>query len=89
MIFVGVGAFGKAYAISLILAYAQYGWTPLMSAARGGHADCVRVLLDAGADKEVKRRIYTDHVRGEYTSAVARALVAVLLELQWRFFDTC
>ena len=29
-----------------------------MRAAAYGHADCVRVLLDAGADKEVK-----DYVR--------------------------
>jgi hypothetical protein len=32
-------------------ARSQTGWTVLMYAARGGHADCVRLLLDAGVDK--------------------------------------
>jgi hypothetical protein len=38
--------------------FAQGGWTALIRAARFGHTDCVRLLLDAGADKEAK-----DHVR--------------------------
>jgi hypothetical protein len=33
---------------------AQNGWTALICAATNGHADCVRLLLDAGADKEAK-----------------------------------
>jgi hypothetical protein len=37
---------------------AQYGSTALMNAASGGHADCARLLLDAGADKNA-----TDNVR--------------------------
>jgi hypothetical protein len=37
---------------------AQHNKSALISAARNGHADCVRLLLDAGADKEV-----TEHVR--------------------------
>ncbi len=32
----------------------QVGWTALMDAAAYGHADCVRLLIDAGADKEAK-----------------------------------
>jgi ankyrin repeat protein len=36
----------------------QGGYTALMWAAGNGHADCVRLLIDAGADKEAK-----DHVR--------------------------
>jgi ankyrin repeat protein len=32
----------------------QYGWTALIFAADGGHADCARLLIDAGADKEAK-----------------------------------
>jgi ankyrin repeat protein len=33
---------------------AQYGWTALIWAARYGYAECVRLLLDAGADKNAK-----------------------------------
>ena len=33
---------------------AQYGETPLMWAAQRGHADCARLLLDAGAYQKVK-----------------------------------
>ena len=33
---------------------AQWGHTALISAALRGRADCVRLLLDAGADKEAK-----------------------------------
>jgi hypothetical protein len=33
---------------------AQNGYTPLIWAAWNGHADCARLLLDAGADKEAK-----------------------------------
>ena len=37
---------------------AQYGNTALILASQAGHADCARLLLDAGADKEA-----TDVVR--------------------------
>ena len=33
---------------------AQNGRTALMCSAEKGHADCMRLLLDAGADKEAK-----------------------------------
>ncbi len=39
----------------------QDGRTALMCAADIGYADCVRMLLDAGADKEAK-----DNVRYQY-----------------------
>ncbi len=32
--------------------FIQEGWTALMSAARYGHLEVVRLLLQAGADKE-------------------------------------
>jgi hypothetical protein len=32
----------------------QQGWTALIWAARQGHVDCVRLLIDAGADKNAK-----------------------------------
>ena len=35
----------------------QHGNTALMHAARHGHADFVRLLLDAGADKEAKNKV--------------------------------
>ena len=33
------------------------GRTALMRAAVGGHADCARLLIDAGADKDAKSRV--------------------------------
>jgi ankyrin repeat protein len=35
---------------------AQVGATALIWAASGGHANCVRLLLDAGADTEAKNQ---------------------------------
>ncbi len=35
----------------------QFGMTALMWAASNGHADCARLLLDAGADKEAKNEV--------------------------------
>jgi ankyrin repeat protein len=32
-------------------------YTPLLHAAENGHADCVRVLIDAGADKEAVNEV--------------------------------
>ena len=34
----------------------QVGWTALMSACHNGHADCARLLLNAGADKNAKNK---------------------------------
>ncbi len=48
---------------------AQYGSTALIWAAMRGHADCARLLLDAGADKET-----TDDVR----ASAGRAFGAVI-----------
>ena len=40
--------------------YTQNGFTALILAAASGHVDCVRLLIDAGADKDamddVRRR---------------------------------
>ena len=36
---------------------AQYEETPLRRAAEKGHANCVLLLLDAGADKEAKNKV--------------------------------
>jgi ankyrin repeat protein len=33
---------------------AQKGWTPLHVAANWGKLECVRLLLERGADKDVK-----------------------------------
>ncbi len=35
----------------------QDAWTALMCAAQLGHADCVRLLLDSGADTEAKNHV--------------------------------
>ncbi len=37
--------------------HAQNGRTALFYAAIKGHAECVRLLLDAGADKEAKNNV--------------------------------
>ncbi len=36
---------------------AQFGWTPLIRAAGNSNAECVRLLLDAGADKEARDNV--------------------------------
>jgi ankyrin repeat protein len=35
----------------------QDGWTALMYAAQDGRAECVRLLINAGADKEAKDNV--------------------------------
>jgi hypothetical protein len=50
--------------------YSQFRFTALIRAAQAGHADCVRLLLDVGADKDAK----------EYVRA-ARIIVCVHLVL--------
>ncbi len=35
----------------------QDGWTALMSAASRDHAECVRLLLEAGADKDAMMHV--------------------------------
>ncbi len=39
------------------LAHSQNGYTALILAAMNGCAGCARLLLDAGADKEVKDEV--------------------------------
>jgi ankyrin repeat protein len=52
----------------------QSGCTALIYAAANGHADCARLLLDAGADKNAK-----DVVRDCFAvSAAVRVFVLVL-----------
>ena len=36
---------------------AQYGRTALICAGYNGHADCARLLLDAGADKNAANKV--------------------------------
>lgn len=40
--------------------YAQDGCTALIRAARNGHTECARLLLDAGAVKEAKDKVCID-----------------------------
>ena len=40
-----------------ICANTQFGLTPLIWAALKGHADCVRVLVEAGADMDGKDNV--------------------------------
>ena len=41
----------------------QCGWTALFLAAFEGHADCARLLLDAGADMNAKDDVRASAVR--------------------------
>jgi ankyrin repeat protein len=50
-------------------AKSQLGQTALQSAAEKGHTDCVRLLLEAGADKETKDIV---RVRPFWTDTNAR-----------------
>ncbi len=43
--------------LSLLREHAQDEMTALLWAAMEGHADCVRLLLDAGADKDTKNNV--------------------------------
>ena len=43
--------------LSLLREHAQDEMTALLWAAMEGHADCVRLLLDAGADKDAKNNV--------------------------------
>ena len=35
----------------------QYGWTALMKASESGHMECVKVLLDRGADVNMQNKV--------------------------------
>ncbi len=39
-------------------AHAQVGGTALIRAATQGHAECVRLLLDVGADKDAQDKVH-------------------------------
>ena len=60
------GIFGGVVGIGWNTVHAQDGSTALLLAAWMGHSDCVRLLLDAGADKET-----TDKVRTSGLSAAS------------------
>jgi hypothetical protein len=49
--------FDHSVCVCVALQWAQDGWTALILAAEYDHADCVRLLLDAGADKNAKTRV--------------------------------
>ena len=50
-------AAGRLRRHKLCMCSTQSGYTALFWAARRGHADCVRVLLEGGADKEAKDEV--------------------------------
>ncbi len=53
----GVVSFWIEFNIDVDNACAQCGYTPLIRASEMGRADFVRLLLDAGADKEAKNAV--------------------------------
>jgi ankyrin repeat protein len=40
-----------------VCGHAQDGWTALVIAAREGNTDCVRVLLESGANTEARKEV--------------------------------
>ena len=50
-----------------------------MWAAENGHADCARVLLDAGADKEVKCKVRASRLH-------ASGLIGSVIGDEWLLF---
>ena len=49
--------FSLSLSASLAQSHTQDGQTALICAAREGHMNCARLLLDAGADKEAKNNV--------------------------------
>jgi len=43
--------------------YVQYGETALMKASENGHTATVQVLLEAGADKDVKNDVRESEIK--------------------------
>ena len=58
---------------------AQFGCTALMEAARNGHADCARLLLDAGADTEAKCKVRARRLLACGGVLALRAVVEIYL----------
>lgn len=52
------------YGVSLSM-YVQYGETALMKASENGHTATVQVLLEAGADKDVKNDVRESEIKWE------------------------
>jgi ankyrin repeat protein len=61
---IAIGCFPGLKDISV----SQSGRTALMCAATGGHAECMRLLLEAGADKEA-----VEYVRGKRCDSTSRS----------------
>lgn len=58
MILLGACIFGAPAAGGTMTGtFAQFGYTALNRAGYNGEADCVRVLLNAGADVDVKDQV--------------------------------
>ena len=62
--------------------HAQRGWTPLISAALNGYADCVHLLLNAGADTNAKTGVRVDSCIWSGFAAVHLLPVSLL---EWCF----
>ncbi len=58
----------------------QEGFTALLYAARHGHAHCVRLLIERGADKEVKSTV---------RDVVICLLRVLYLRLRFHFYLFC
>jgi ankyrin repeat protein len=60
----------------------QNGWTALIRAAERGRTDCVRLLIDAGADKDVRNNVRIGHcVANVQSYFVPRFIFSVVTSL--------
>ena len=53
----------RVYIYPTISLYAQNGCTALIGATKEGHTECVRLLLQAGADTDAKEDSVRDIIR--------------------------
>ena len=61
-------------------ARAQCGFTALIDAAYHGHADCARLLLTAGADKEAKTMVRASRFAAEMCCLVAMLMTRCVVQ---------
>ena len=73
-----------------VLSRAQNRFTALIYASDRGHADCVRLLLDAGADKNAKGPVRASRsLRLAIVTMVSSLLCIFIHDLMRRIVSPC